>query len=456
MDKSISLAYGRSRITCQIGNGRRINVLRPANGKTDSPAEVAADESAIIAAALANPIKSPPLAELAKDKKKVVVITSDHTRPVPSRLTLPLMLKEIRKGSPEADITVLIAVGSHRATTRAEMEEKFGADFVAREKIVNHDPRDADGLVSLGRLPSGGELILNKLAATADLLAADGFIEPHQFAGFSGGRKSVLPGVAGLATVLASHNSEFTVHPQARPGVLEGNPFQADMLHAARTARLAFILNVTLTPSKITGDRPGSDSAETCELHRRDDGARRLWRIEAAFAGDMEAAHLAGCAHVLEHCGVRAAPAPVVVTGNGGYPLDRNIYQSTKSLMAADLCCEPGGVIISVNECGDGCGADEFHRDFKNAGSLEALLEEIQSRSRADTRPDQWVTQLTASILKRRKVIAVSGAEPDMIRSFGMIPAPCLSAALKMADEMTGRPDAPITVLPEAVAVVIR
>ena len=449
MSKTISLAYGRSNITCNIDNGREINVLRAANWKGDSPANgKPVDESAIIAAALAAPIGSPRLSELARGKKKVVVITSDHTRPTPSRLTLPPMLKEIRDGSPGADITVLIAVGSHRPTTREEMAEKFGADFVAREKIINHDPHDASGLVCLGRLPSGGELVLNRQAVEADLLAADGFIEPHQFAGFSGGRKSVLPGIAGLGTVLASHNSEFTMHPKARPGVLKGNPFQADMLHAARAAGLAFIVNVTLTPDQADDRQRVTNQGEP--------SARPRHRVEAAFAGEMEAAHLAGCEHVLRRCGVKAVPAPVVVTGNGGYPLDQNIYQSTKSLMAADLCCEEGGVIISVNECGDGHGADAFHRDFKNAGSLETLLDEIQSRGRADTRPDQWVTQLTAGILKRRKVIAVSGASPELIRSFGMIPAPYLGAALKMADEMTGRPGGPITVLPEAVALVIQ
>jgi nickel-dependent lactate racemase len=425
--KTISLPYGRGCVSCDVGESREINVLRAVNeiAATDS----GGDEAALIAAALAAPINSPPLSELARGRKKVVVITSDHTRPVPSRLTLPLLLKEIRTGSPEADITVLIAVGSHRATTRAEMEEKFGAGFVAREKIINHDPHDPAGLVSLGTLPSGGELILNRLAVEADLFVADGFIEPHQFAGFSGGRKSVLPGIAGLSTVLASHNAEFTAHPLARPGSLEGNPFQVDMLHAARVARLAFIVNVTLTAAK---------------------------KVEAAFAGEPEAAHLAGCQHVLRHCGVKAAPAPVVIAGNGGYPLDRNLYQSVKSLVTAGQCCAPGGVIIAVNECGDGHGGEAFHRDFREAGSPEALWRGIVGRGRNDTRPDQWVEQLTADVLRRHKIIAVSQLEPDILRDFGLIPAPDLGAALHLADEITGQPQAPITVLPEAVAVVIQ
>ncbi|MDR1922538.1 MAG: nickel-dependent lactate racemase, partial [Candidatus Adiutrix sp.] len=247
--QEIEVPYGNRRLSCRLGADRAVNVLRPAAGPA-GPAGTVRSEREIIAEALAAPIASPPLGELARGKRNVVVLTSDHTRPVPSRLTLPPMLAEIRRVSPEARITVLIGVGSHRASTREEMTEKFGEDFVARERVVNHDPHDAASLVPLGRLPSGGELVLNRLAVEADLLIADGFIEPHQFAGFSGGRKSVLPGIAGLATVLASHNAEFTVHPLARPGSLEGNPFQADMVQAARRAKLAFILNVTLSPDK--------------------------------------------------------------------------------------------------------------------------------------------------------------------------------------------------------------
>ncbi|MDR1920834.1 MAG: nickel-dependent lactate racemase [Candidatus Adiutrix sp.] len=422
--REIKIPYGNRRLSCFLEAERAVNILRPAA----APAGAARPEIEIIAEALAAPIASPPLAELARGKKNVVVLTSDHTRPVPSRLTLPPMLAEIRRASPEARITVLIGVGSHRASTREEMAEKFGADFVAREHVINHDPHDAANLVSLGRLPSGGELVLNRLAVEADLLAADGFIEPHQFAGFSGGRKSVLPGIAGLGTVLASHNAEFTVHPQARPGSLEGNPFQTDMVEAARRAKLAFILNVTLSHDK---------------------------RVSAAFAGDMEEAHLAGCRRVLAGCGVRAAPAPIVITSNGGYPLDRNIYQATKSIMAADLTTAPGGVIIAVNECRDGHGAEGFYRTFREAASPGELLAAIGKRGREETLPDQWVTQLTASILARRTVFMVSEAPREQVEAFGLKPAPGLQEALALAEKAVGDSRAAVTVLPDAVALVI-
>jgi nickel-dependent lactate racemase len=382
----------------------------------------------IINWALASPIGSKTLAELAVGKKNVVVLTSDHTRPVPSHLTLPPMLEQIRRGSPEAKITVLVAVGCHRGSMPQEMKDKFGSAFYEAENIINHDPQDGSNFVSLGRLPSGGELIINRLAAEADLLVADGFIEPHQFAGFSGGRKSVLPGIAALKTVLASHNAEFTVHPKARPGSLEGNPFQTDMIQAARMAKLAFILNVTLTADK---------------------------QILEAVAGDMEQAHLAGCRLVLERCKVKAVPAPIVITSNGGYPLDQNVYQSTKAIMAADLTCAPNGVIIAVNECRDGCGSESFLNNFQKARSITALLNDIEKRSREETVEDQWVIQLTASILIRRRVIMVTRAPGQIIRDLRMIPAESLPLALSMAEELVHDPMAPITLLPDAVSVVI-
>lgn len=422
--KIIAVPYGLGTISCEVDQERTVRILRPAPARAGHRSE-----GELVREALASPVASPGLRELAKGKKNVVILTSDHTRPVPSHITLPPMLEEIRSASPDAKISVLIGVGSHRATTRDEMEEKFGADFARREHIVNHDPLDARGLVSLGRLPSGGELVLNRTAVEADLLAADGFIEPHQFAGFSGGRKSVLPGVAALSTVLASHNAEFTVHQKARPGSLDGNPFHDDMLHAARAAGLSFILNVALSPEK---------------------------KIAAAFAGDMERAHLKGCAFVMSHCGVKAAPAPIVVTSNGGYPLDRNIYQATKSIMTADLTCAEGGVIVAVNECRDGHGAEGFFESFQSAGSLGEMLAQIEARGRKGTIPDQWVTQLTASILCRRTVVFVTSAPRELVENFGMRYAATLEEGIAIAERVIGDTEAPITVLPDAVSLVIR
>lgn len=202
--------------------------------------------SRLVQEALEHPIGTPRLCDMAIDKKKVVVISSDHTRPVPSHIIMPLILKEIRRGNPDAEITILISTGLHRETTREELESKFGPEITENETIIVHDCDDTDNMVCLGKLPSGGNLYINKLAVEADLLVAEGFIEPHFFAGFSGGRKSVLPGVASRETVMYNHNSAFIGDPHSRTGIIEGNPIHNDMLYAARVAGLDFIVNVVI------------------------------------------------------------------------------------------------------------------------------------------------------------------------------------------------------------------
>ena len=203
-------------------------------------------QTELVEAALEAPIGSEPLEKLVQGKKKVVLIASDHTRPVPSKLIIPPMLQQLRQGNPDADITILIATGCHRGTTREELVQKFGEDIVQNEKIYIHDCDERDMLVNIGTLPSGSACEINRLAYEADLLVAEGFIEPHFFAGFSGGRKSVLPGIAGRSTVLGNHCSEFIAHPSARTGILENNPLHIDMLWAAKTAKLAFRENLSL------------------------------------------------------------------------------------------------------------------------------------------------------------------------------------------------------------------
>ena len=207
--KSIQLPYGKGHITANIPderyNGSLVSKMTeyvPTKGQTE-----------LVKEALEHPIGTPKLSEMAIGKKKIVIISSDHTRPVPSKIIMPLLLEEVRKGNPDADITILISTGLHRETTKEELIGKFGEDIVKNEKIVIHDCDDKENLVDLGKLPSGGELIINKLAYEADLLVAEGFIEPHFFAGFSGGRKSILPGIASRVTVCYNHNADFIDSP---------------------------------------------------------------------------------------------------------------------------------------------------------------------------------------------------------------------------------------------------
>lgn len=217
---------------------------------------------------LDHPIGSLRLEELVKGKKNIVIISSDHTRPVPSKIITPILLRRIRSAQPDANIKILVATGFHRPSTKQELIDKYGQEIVDHEQIVMHVSTDDSAMVKVGTLPSGGECIVNRTAVEADLVLSQGFIEPHRFAGFSGGRKSVLPGISSYKTIMANHCSEFINSPKTRPGILEDNPIHKDMLYAAKTAGLKFIVNVVLN-----GER----------------------EIIASFSGDLEQAHNEGC-----------------------------------------------------------------------------------------------------------------------------------------------------------------
>ena len=254
-------------------------------------------EGELVEEALANPIGTKRLSELAVGKKRVTLVTSDHTRAVPSKLTLPILLREIRKGNPEAEITILIGTGLHRAPTEEEQRRMFGDTIVDHETIVSNDAFDPEQFTNICTLPSGADFYVNKLAAECDLLLAEGFIEPHFFAGFSGGRKSILPGICSKETVNENHSYRAIASPYAATGVLKGNPIHEDMVYAARKVNTAFILNVALDGEK---------------------------KVVAAFAGDLEAAHEAGVEFIRSQSQCRAVTGDIVVTSNGGYPLDQN------------------------------------------------------------------------------------------------------------------------------------
>ena len=308
----IQLPYGKETLPLMLPKDRVNGVL--ASGIEAYRPALPPEE--LVRQALENPVGCETLELLSQGKQKITIIASDHTRPVPSKLLMPPMLAAIRKGNPDAEITILIATGCHRETTRQELLDKFGPEILEKETIIVHDCDDEQNLCLLGTLPSGGKCRISRYAAQADLLIAEGFIEPHFFAGYSGGRKAVLPGVAARETVLANHCSEFIAHPAARAGSLKENPIHQDMLWAAEKAGLKFILNVVLDGEK---------------------------KPIYAVAGDPRQAHAAGCAFLKSLCGVPKTPADIVITTNGGYPLDQNIYQAVKGMTAAEATVNPGG-----------------------------------------------------------------------------------------------------------------
>ncbi len=422
--KNVSFLYGKGHLEHTFEDRELSGVL------TSSIEEYvpAFDGAELVRRAMENPVGTSRLCELARGKSNIVIIASDHTRPVPSKVIIPQMLSEIRQGNPNAKITILIATGCHRGTTKQELIAKFGEEIVEKEDIYIHDCDEREKLVNVGVLPSGGQCEINRIAYEADLLVAEGFIEPHFFAGFSGGRKSVLPGVAGRETVLANHCSEFIAHPCARTGILEGNPIHADMIWAAKQAKLAFIVNVVLNSEK---------------------------KPIYAVAGDFEQAHRRGTDFISSLCAVRAIPSDIVISTNGGYPLDQNVYQAVKGMTAAEATVKEGGVIIMLASSDDGIGGDHFYHQLADEADIDKTMQLFLSRKRSQTVPDQWQSQIMLRILKKTKVIYVSNMADEVVEQMHMTPAKSLADAVAMAKQMVNRQDASIVAIPDGVSVIV-
>ncbi|MDF2673887.1 MAG: hypothetical protein K0R09_2152 [Clostridiales bacterium] len=419
----IQLPFGQAYLLAEVPEDRITQLVEP------QLSHVEAKELDLVKRALSLPFGGQKLSDMAQGKKTACVITSDHTRPVPSKLTLPLILEELRKGNPEIDITILVATGCHRASTESELIEKFGEKIVEQERVVIHNCDAVEEMKFLGLLPSGGKLLLNQRVLQTELLLAEGFIEPHFFAGFSGGRKSILPGVAARETVMYNHNAEFINNEKARAGILFGNPIHIDMEAAAEMANLRFILNVVLDRNKS---------------------------IVAAFAGAPQETYGSGCEYLAKQAGVQLKPTPIVITTNGGYPLDQNLYQCVKGITTAESACLPGGVIILAAACNDGHGGKDFYQVLKSANSPQELLQQISGRVAADTLPDQWQYQILARILSKQHVIIVTKPQwQTMIEEMHLHYAQTVEMALKIAEQWVSR-DSDITVIPDGVSVYLK
>ena len=418
----ITIPYGKTHLTYDF----------PYDGLLTSRVDQLKSEKSgleLVRQAMASPIGSPSLKELAAGKKSCTIIISDHTRPVPSRDILPPMLAELRSGNPDIRIRLLVATGFHRLTTGDELVAKLGEEIASTEEIVVHDAFNAESNVQIGVLPSGAPLVIDRAAVETDLLVAEGFIEPHFFAGFSGGRKSVLPGVCDKTTVLGNHCGEFIASPYARTGILEGNPLHRDMVAAAELAKLQYIVNVVIDEEKKT---------------------------VAAFAGDFKAAHEAGVAFLRRFCEVQAIPGDIVITSNGGAPLDQNIYQSVKGLTAAEASAKAGAVLIMCADLADGTGGEGFYQSLKNCESPAAHFEQCAATPQSETIPDQWESQILARILMKHHVIFVSRPEMEQtLREMKLDYAPTLETALEKAKAMTGQ-DPKITLIPNGISVMVR
>jgi nickel-dependent lactate racemase len=409
----LPIAYGERGLTLELPDAN-VTVVEPRY------APGLPDQTAAVRDALRAPIAAPPLRELVRPTDRVVIVFSDLTRPVPNRTIFPPLLAELDH-LPAEQITLLNGTGLHRPNSPDELEWMLGPAVVRRYRVVNHDAHDPAGLVFLGTTVFGGEIWLNRNYVDADVRIVTGFIEPHFFAGFSGGPKGVIPGVAGARTVLHNHNAAMIGHPQARWGVTRGNPIHEEQRAGVALAPPHFLLNVATNREK---------------------------QITAVFAGDYLAAHARGCDFVARAALVPVPQRfPIVVTTNSGYPLDLNLYQAVKGMAAAEEIVAPGGAIVMAAECREGIGHGDFgHLLAEGAGPAEILA---QIAAPGFARLDQWQVQILARILRDHRVYLYSDRlPPEEIRRAHVIPVPSVEAALADLRAEFG-PAAPICVLPQ-------
>ena len=381
--------------------------------------------------ALRNPIGARPLYELAKGKKKVCLIISDNTRKCLYTLTLPILIEELerRAGITPKEMTILVATGTHRAMTGAEVVELIGPAIFKKYNVVQHDGSNPENLRRGGKTERGTILYFNPAAADADFIILAGGITYHYFAGFTGGRKALFPGVAAKESIIQNHSLAIDretgdFHERVKPGSMLGNPVHEDMVDAASELRPDFLMDVVLTPE---GELAG------------------------VFAGDYTYAHRIGCQFVENHFGVlidgeRQSHSELIVAGAGGYPRDISFYQAHKSLVNATNMLNPqGGTLVLIAECPDGMGHPAFE-DWKPLKTSHDVIMKLKANYSA-------LGHLVLSLRKRTEkhnVILVSSLPDAEVSAWGMTPAKTISQALSLVFSKMRPPFPPITVMPHA------
>jgi nickel-dependent lactate racemase len=380
-----------------------------------------ADPHTALVEAIRAPLERPPLRELARPGQTVAISVCDITRAQPRREMLRALFEEMPAIRP-GDVTILIATGTHRPNTPEELEAMLGAEILRCYRVINHNSRDASCLAHVGETTTGVPVSLNRAWINADLRITTGFVEPHFFAGFSGGPKMVAPGLAGLDTVLRLHDARRIGDPNATWGITEGNPIHDDVREIARMTGVHFAVDVTLN---------------------------REQKITSVFAGDLLAEHRQACAAAKEDAMRQVgAPFDVVLTTNSGYPLDQNLYQAVKGLSAAAKVVKPGGTIICAAECRDGLPAHgAYGQVLASQPSPERLLAMINSPGYS--LPDQWQVQIQAQVqMKARVLVKTDGLRPDEVRAAHFEPVEDVSAAVRTALREAGS-QATLCVLPQ-------
>jgi len=411
----VNLAYGRHGLSVELPDGCDVVSSRYIAGL--------ADEQAALRRGLRQPIGTRPLAELVQAGDRVVIVHSDITRATPNDRILPVILAELEAaGVASQDITLLNALGTHRPQTEAELRAMLGDGVVDTYRCLQHDAFDDASLVAIGVTTRGNAVRVNRTYLEADVRILTGFIEPHFFAGFSGGPKAVLPALAGAESVFTNHSRAMIAHPQATWGVVDGNPIWEEMREVALMTQPTFLLNVTLNVDK---------------------------QITGVFAGELAAAHAEGRRFVREQAMVAVdEPYDVVLTTNSGYPLDQNLYQCVKGMSAARQIVRKGGAIIMAGACQDGLPDHGRYAELlRTGGSPQGVLDLLAQPG--FTAQDQWQVQIQAMIQQHADVYVFSdGLSDRQIEDALFRPCRNIEATLEMLLDDLG-PGARICVLPE-------
>lgn len=421
---SVRLAYGREGLEVDFPAAATTVIEPPyVAGRSDQAAEVRR--------ALREPVAGAPLRDRVRDRVRaigperattVAISVCDGTRAQPRRVMLPVVLAELAGLIDLADVTILIATGTHRGNSPAELVEMLGQDVVDAVRVINHDARDQDQLSYCGQAGVGVPVWLDRRWVEADIKITTGFVEPHFFAGFSGGPKMIAPGLAGLETVLVLHDAARIGDPRATWGVIEGNPVHDDVRAIAAATGCDFSVDVVMN---------------------------RDHQIVEAFGGDLAAMHAAACARARKLSMVEVdGPFDVVVTTNSGYPLDQNLYQAVKGMSAGSTVLKPDGQMIVAAECSDGFpDHGSYLQLLRDASSPAELASQIAARS--ETVPDQWQVQIQAQLQVRARVgVHCAGLSPAELAVAHLDAVPDVAAAVVAALAEAG-PGSRCCVLPE-------
>ncbi len=412
MSRIYRVAYGKGEMAFSLPAGMQATVVQ----SREMPA--LEDPQRAVVEALEHPVGSPRLRDMARPGQQVVIIFTDITRASPDHVLLPPVLRELEEaGIRDADITLLCGVGMHRPSTPEEKVIKLGAEIVRRYRVIDHTPSDPNMLVDLGTTPSGIPLSVNKLAYEADLLIATGLVEPHQYAGYSGGAKTLAVGAGGEKMIAYTHGPHMLDHPGTRLGRFEGNPFQEAVMEAGRRAGLNFIINAVLDDAnRIVAVRAGDPQAAFPELVRI---ARSMYEVPIDRQYD-------------------------VAIGGVGFPKDANLYQASRAASYLYFAPTPvvrrGGIIIIAARCqegaGEGVGEQRFIQAMREAPDVQAVLRDARQHGYP---PGQQRAFVMAKVLEDCPVIVVGAECPDVVRQAKMIPAGSMEEALEIAAERLGR-----------------